>query len=213
MSHQECITEICDYWLGTDPDHPSTGDDRRELWYRGGPAVDAEIEARFGALVREALGEAPWMDEWRKEASGQIALVILLDQFTRNLFRGTAQAWSGDPIAMRVAREAVGSGADRLLPIAARIFLYHPFHHSEVPAEQEEAVRLLTALSEEAGPSWAPYFERSLVSTRGHRDIVVRFGRFPHRNAALGRVNTPEETAFLANNPDHFGQTRREDAP
>ncbi len=201
--------EVFDYWLGPDPDDPATGESRRELWYRGGVAVDAEIGARFGHVVREALAGAPWVSAWRDSALGQAALVIVLDQFTRNLFRGTRDAWSGDRVALDVAKAAVATGTDRTLPIAARIFLYHPFHHSEVPHEQEAAVQLLTGLSEEAGAGWASYFERSLQSTRGHRDIVVRFGRFPHRNGALGRVTTPEEAAFLPENPNDFGQARR----
>ena len=138
--------------------------------------------------------------------AGAAALVILLDQFTRNLVRGTARAWSGDPRAMQVASRTVAAGADVGLPVAARIFLYHPYHHSERPVEQEEGVRLFERLEREAGAAWSPYFARTLRFVRGHRDIVTRFGRFPHRNAALGRASTPEERAFLAEHPEAYGQ-------
>jgi uncharacterized protein (DUF924 family) len=116
-------------------------------------------------------------------------LCVLLDQVPRNLFRGQGRAFASDAAARAIAREAIDQGFDRNLPQPQRLFLYLPFEHSESLADQDESVRLIGALDE--NPTWKDYAIR-------HRDVIARFGRFPHRNAALGRRNTAEETAFLA---------------
>jgi uncharacterized protein (DUF924 family) len=130
--------------------------------------------------------------------------VILLDQFTRNLYRGTPEAYCGDPIALAVATRALA--LDRALSIPGRIFLYHPFHHSEVIAEQNRGVALLERLEQESPPEWRGYLRRSVLGFERHRDTVARFGRFPHRNRVLGRPCTPAEVAFLEADPNAFGQ-------
>ena len=208
MSADPRVREVLDFWVGEHPDDGQAAVARRDFWYRGGPAVDEAIRDRFGALVEEARRGEPSVMRWTTTAEGAAALVIVLDQFTRHLFRGTADAWSGDTLAMSVAREAVARGMDRGLPIATRLFLYHPYHHSERLDEQDEALRLVDALIRDAGPEWEAYFPRTGEAFRGHREKVARFGRFPHRNAALGRESTPEELAFLEENPEHHGQDR-----
>ena len=174
---------VLDFWFGVPP-----GKARAE-WFRKDAAFDEEIRARFGAL--HATASQRGLEAWRAEPLPMLALVVVLDQFSRNLYRGDARAFAQDAHARECAREALARGDDKgLLPVQ-RQFLYLPLEHSEDLADQEECVELMRALE-----AYEP--------TRGltewavkHRDIVARFGRFPHRNAALGRPSTPEEIAFL----------------
>ena len=157
-------------------------------WFAHDPALDAAIRAQFEGLHHAAArGELNgWMDSWE----GSLALLLLLDQFPRNLFRGSAHSWATDPLAKRLADRALAAGHDALAPAALRVFYYLPFEHSEDLADQERCLALCPALDAASGSTFANW--ASL-----HRDIVVRFGRFPHRNAALGRVTTADEQTFL----------------
>lgn len=155
-------------------------------WFRQDPHLDAEITRRFGACLAAAWRGELW--RWRETSAGRLGEVIVLDQFARNIHRGTPAAFAGDPLALVLAQEAVARGADASLPPAKRAFLYMPFMHSESAAIHEEALRLFAQ----------PGLEESLRFEHGHRDIILRFGRYPHRNAILGRVSTPAELAFLA---------------
>ena len=148
--------------------------------------TNAHLPALDGALL-----------DWERTALSRLALVILLDQFTRNIHRGRARAFAGDPRAQRLVREALDAREDELLPLAGQIFLYLPLEHAEDQALQDESVRRFTALNAKATPACAESFARNLDFAHQHRDIIARFGRFPHRNAALGRASTPEEDAFL----------------
>ncbi|MFO1220282.1 MAG: DUF924 family protein [Burkholderiaceae bacterium] len=162
----------------------------REAWFRKDDAFDAQIRARFGTLIERAL--AGELEDWAAHPAGAVAQIVVLDQFTRNAFRGSARAFAGDARALAAARALVASGGDRTQPGVRRQFVYLPFEHSEDLAMQDEAVRLFTQLERDE-PALA-----DLVLWAGkHRDIIARFGRFPHRNAALGRVSTPEEVEFL----------------
>ena len=199
------IADIVAFWLGDSRDCPARAHARREWWYEGGPSVDEAIRVRFGDLVpracaREFMG-------WRDTPLGALALVLLLDQFTRNLYRGTVEAYAGDPCAFEVVRHAIDRGLDRELHPVARIWLYHPFHHSEEVADQDRGLELLRALRQHADPHWHGYVERSIEGWTCHRDVVARFGRFPHRNSVLGRDSTAEELAHLAADGRRFGQT------
>ncbi|MCT8998191.1 DUF924 family protein [Chelativorans intermedius] len=162
-------------------------------WFSGGEALDRTIRQRFLALYERLSAELP--KEAAEDAHAALATVILFDQFPRNMFRGTARAFATDDLAMRIAREAIDRRLDEKLSKEERQFLYMPFQHSEVLADQEHAVMLFKSLGD----------EESLRYAVEHRDIVQRFGRFPHRNRALGRASTREEEAFLE---DHkgFGQ-------
>jgi uncharacterized protein (DUF924 family) len=175
--------EVLDFWFG-DADAP------REEWFRKDAAFDAQIAERFGPLVERAL--AGELAGWQAEPDSGLALILLLDQFTRNIFRGSPRTFTGDPLALAAARALVASGGDRALPPLRRAFVYMPFEHAEDLAAQDEAVRLFTPL---AGLS--PFLASMLDYAQRHRVIVARFGRFPHRNAVLGRASTPEETEFL----------------
>ncbi len=155
-------------------------------WFMKDSAFDAEVRTRLAGLHETAA--AGDFESWRETAAGCVALCILLDQAPRNLFRGHARAFQTDPQALAVTRHALAQGLDRGLPQVQRVFLYLPLEHSEDLADQEHCVRLIGELDED--PGWLDYAVR-------HRDIVARFGRFPHRNAILGRDSTPEEVEFL----------------
>ena len=180
--------DVLDFWFG-DPTSSTHGSNRVE-WFRKDPAFDASIRARFGALIERGLrGE---LEAWAATPLGALAQVIVLDQFTRNVFRGTPRAFAGDARALNAARAMVGSRQDEELPPFQRAFVYLPFEHAEGIDMQHEAVRLYTRLValDPAQAGGLDYAER-------HRDIIERFGRFPHRNDILGRQSTAEEIEFL----------------
>ncbi len=158
-------------------------------WFTKDAAFDAEISARFEALhLAAARGE---LADWAETAQGSLALLILLDQFPRNIWRGSAHAFATDPLALATARQAIAAGHDRATDPALRMFFYLPFEHSEDLADQDSCLILAEALDTESGSDWSRW-------ARLHRDIIARFGRFPHRNACLGRASKADELAFLA---------------
>jgi uncharacterized protein (DUF924 family) len=178
--------DVLDFWFGA-PGAPEHGM-AREFWFSKSDATDAAIRARFGADVEAALaGERA---EWAGSPHGALALIVLLDQFTRNIYRDTPRAFAGDGQALAAARRLVAAGHDKALSPHERWFVYMPFEHSESLADQEESMRLFGALAQAGTPD-------GLVWARKHHDVIARFGRFPHRNAILGRPSTAEELAFL----------------
>ena len=180
---------VLDFWFGA-PGSATYGQDRT-LWFKRDAAFDASLHERFGALLELARQGA--VDVWAGTPLGGLALVIVLDQFSRNLHRGTARAFAGDEHALRIARQMVASGADQRLPdLFHRAFVYLPFEHDESLASQRESLRLFKPF--EAQPKRAASY---YVAAVRHAAVVERFGRFPHRNAALGRESTEEEQAFL----------------
>lgn len=154
-------------------------------WFRADPALDAAIGERFGALVTAAA--AGELDDWLETADGALALVILLDQFPRNIHRGTPAAFAADAKARAVADRALALGHDRAVAAARRLWFYLPFEHSEQLADQQRSLALFTALGDAGLLDYAVR----------HHEIIARFGRFPHRNTVLGRPSTAEERAFL----------------
>jgi uncharacterized protein (DUF924 family) len=179
--------DVLDFWFGA-PGSEQFGR-ARAFWFTKSQSTDDEVRARFGLEVEAALrGER---DDWAGSARGSLALILLLDQFTRNIYRDTPLAFAGDARARKAAKALVETGQDRRLMPVERWFVYLPFEHSESMADQRESLRLFTALSSEMndpGPlAWA----------QKHYDVVARFGRYPHRNAILGRASTPEELEFL----------------
>ncbi|MDH3702365.1 MAG: DUF924 domain-containing protein [Alphaproteobacteria bacterium] len=200
----EQIAKIVDYWLGPSLESPEAAFARRDVWYDASPAVDDEIRSRFGALMPPAL--AGDLIDWQETPDGALALVLLLDQFTRNLYRNTPEAYAGDASSFEIMNRAIDRTLDRELHPVPRIWLYHPFHHSEEIEEQDRGIGLLKTILSGAPEPWHPYIERSIWGWGRHRDIVARFGRFPHRNEVLGRVSTEEERAFLAESQQSFGQ-------
>jgi len=175
------------FWFGA-PGSPGHGQARPE-WFRKDPAFDDEIRRRFGDAVAIAL--AGGFGEWCASAEGALARILLLDQFARNIFRGTPRAFAGDARALATAEDAVARGFDRELPALERWFVYLPFEHAESVEAQHRSLELFGALSKATGD------DDPLVWARKHAEVIFRFGRYPHRNAILGRTSTPEEEAFL----------------
>jgi uncharacterized protein (DUF924 family) len=180
--------DVLDTWFGA-PESAQYGTDQKR-WFKRDDTFDTMLRERFGALIDAAL--AGQLDAWEASPLGSLALIIVLDQFTRNCRRHSAGMYDGDAHALRIARRMVADGTDRLLPtVYHRAFAYIPFEHDETIESQREGIRLYVLLE---GEGLAHSYARS--SAR-HAEIVERFGRFPHRNALLGRASTDEEIAFL----------------
>lgn len=157
-------------------------------WYAKDAAFDAEISARFGEAHHQAArGE---LADWEASSDGALALLLLLDQFPRNMFRGSAHSFATDPLARRITHAALDAGLDRQCDADLRVFFYLPLEHSEHLSDQDRCIELCEELDAVSGSDWARWAHL-------HRDIIQRFGRFPHRNAALGRQTTNEEQEFL----------------
>jgi len=191
MTNESSIRDILDFWflpLG----HPDHGK-RRDIWFKSTPDFDAEIRQRFGDLLECAV--AGELASWTESPEGALALIVLCDQFTRNIHRKSVKAYCGDPIALPAARIAVARGYHVPFNAAMRTFFFTPFHHSEALADQEMACALFDTLDDPEGKKYG----------RGHRDVVARFGRFPHRNEVLGRTSTAEEIEYLKT-AERYGQ-------
>jgi uncharacterized protein (DUF924 family) len=180
---------VLDFWFGA-PGSPEAGQPRR-AWFVKKDDFDDAIRTRFGATIEQAL--AGGLRDWDAAGPrGVLARILVLDQFTRNAYRNTAQSFAGDALALAAARQLVDTGADRALPPLGRAFVYMPFEHAEDAYMQERAVELFGVLAAEH-----PGFDEMLDYAHRHRGVIARFGRFPHRNAILGRASTPEEIDFL----------------
>ncbi|CAN5515621.1 DUF924 family protein [soil metagenome] len=195
--------EILAFWLGDGLALGWPTQNLNERWFRGGTALDQEIEARFGNAVRLAVQGG--LHDWEAGLHSRLALVLLLDQFTRNVFRGSAQAFGGDARAQQLVLQTLAHQQDLELPWVGRVFLYMPLMHAEDVALQEKCVACFSQLVADAPAALKPQLQGNLDFARQHHDIIVRFGRFPYRNAALGRPSSAEETAFLLTGP-RFGQ-------
>jgi len=167
--------EIVTFWREAGP----------ERWFKRDDAFDEEIRRRFGEAYEAAAQGV--LSDWETTPEGSLALVLLLDQFPRNMFRGSSRTYATDATAVLLAERAIDRGHDGAVEPALRRFYYLPFMHAEDLAMQDRCVALHEAAGQEDGLKWA----------RHHRDVVARFGRFPHRNAVLGRETTPEEARFL----------------
>ena len=191
------IAEVLSYWLGaaqpTDADILS----HQSLWFSKSDVTDAEIRIRFGPLVEEALSGA--IDCWANSPLGRLALIIVLDQFTRNLFRGTAKSFAGDPQALQFALDGILASHDvhTSVPRPARIFYYLPLEHAEDGPLQSQSVAAFSQLHDLAEPELLSFFANTLDYALQHQQVITRFGRFPHRNSILGRASTPAEQAYL----------------
>ena len=199
--------EVRRFWFGRLPLRPDGVTERLTLWFGSGPEeqqTDELVRARFSGLVeRAAAGElSTWADSPRR----RLSLILLLDQFPRHVYRGTGRAFATDREALGLALSGMQSAADAALTPVERIFFYMPLQHAEVRDAQEESVAAYRRLLNEAPAELEKLFASSLEYAEQHRSIVARFGRFPHRNRALGRANTAEEEAYLAEGGQHFGQ-------
>ena len=194
---------VLDFWLGDGVVSGWPGADLGKRWFGSDAALDRDIERRFGLLVRQAIDGG--LVEWEAAPLPRLALVILLDQFTRNVFRGSAQAFAGDARSVQLVLASLHDGSDAQLPWVGRVFLYMPLMHTEDVEMQQRCVQRFEALQREAPAELHEKIGSNLRFAKSHREIIERFGRFPHRNAVLGRASSAEELAFLQHGP-RFGQ-------
>jgi len=183
------------FWFGVDPDDRAVAKTRASLWWSQNPATDHEIRRRFEPLLLAA--EAGDLEAWRSPIENRLSLILVTDQFPRNVYRDTPDAFRFDPIARELCVEAVATRAERLLRPIERVFVYMPLEHSENIDDQRWCEALFRELTEEVAGRLRATFAGFLDYAIRHREIVERFGRFPHRNSVLGRESTREEVEFL----------------
>lgn len=177
--------DVLDFWFGPPPLVQA-----RPEWFRKDPAFDDLIRARFSSTIEQALNQQ--LGSWQTTAAGQLALILVLDQFTRNTRRNTPGAFAGDALALQLARQLVASGDDQALPVWQRWFAYMPYEHAESRAVQADCLQLFARMAQQ-DTTMAGAHEWAVK----HAQVVQRFGRYPHRNLVLGRVSTAEELIFL----------------
>jgi uncharacterized protein (DUF924 family) len=194
---------ILDFWFGDALESADAARERMALWFAGSPDFDREIAERFGPAIE--LAAAGELEDWHGDARAALALVLCLDQFPRNAFRGSSLAFEGDAQALEVALASIAVGHDAELPPLAASFFYLPLEHAEDLAQQELCVELFEELAGRAPAELADLFASFVDFARRHRDVIRRFGRFPHRNGALGRVSSAEEERYLRAGGEDFG--------
>ncbi|AGI26453.1 hypothetical protein H681_22930 [Pseudomonas sp. ATCC 13867] len=193
---------LLDWWFGSALDAVEVSAQRNALWFGKSVCQDVDSDNRFGGLVRQALDGG--LQEWEREPQSWLALILLLDQLPRMIFRDTSRAYAGDARAQRLVRQGLEAGFDRKLPRIERVFAYIVLEHAEDLASQDEAVRLYEELQAESGAGEKVLFAGFLAYARKHQAVIARFGRFPHRNAILGRPSSSEETQFLTEPGSRF---------
>jgi len=195
--------DVLDFWFGPALQSPQHTIARSKVWFSYDPAFDAEIARRFGDMpLHAAHGD---LDEWQRVATSALARIIVLDQFPRNLYRDDPRAFAFDRHAAEAARLAVDAGYDVVLDPRQAVFLLLPFEHAEDLALQERSVRHFESLRTRAPAGCESLFDGYLDYARRHRDVIARFGRFPHRNAVLGRESSRDEADYLASGGESFG--------
>lgn len=186
---------VLDFWFGDDDDPAAVAEARSSLWWGKDEATDAELGRRYEPLLHAVVvGE---LVDWLARPHGRLAAIILADQIPRAIYRGTARAFSYDRLALEWSLAGLAAGTDRTLRPIERVFQYLPLEHAEDLGHQERSVQLFEALAAEVPEAHGELFAGYLDFARRHRDIIARFGRFPHRNAVLGRTSSAEELAFL----------------
>ena len=204
MFEQRIAEDILEYWFGGSVRDPSKVPGRMGFWFGDDPARDADMRERWGELV-SAASEGK-LDFWTRTPRGRLAVLILLDQMRRNIYRGTAEAFRRDGRARYLMRDGVSRMMDMKLTPIERVFFYMPLQHAESLDDQEMAVDRFMQLEREVAADHRETFAGFRKYAQLHRDIIARFGRFPHRNAILGRRDTSEEAAWLAGGGERFGQ-------
>ena len=199
------IDAIISFWFKEQELSAPQIDRRMEIWFSEDPVLDHEIEKEFGDDV--AAASEGKLDHWAVDPHGRLALIILIDQFRRNIHRGTADAFSKDKLALKLCVEGAMAKKDKGLSPIQRVFFYMPLQHAESKKVQEKSVELYNRLAEAVSPTYRETFLTVAQFAELHKDIVDQFGRFPHRNAMLGRENTAEEAEYLASDSPNFGQS------
>ena len=191
----EDVESILHYWFGGATDDAEIVREKSALWWKQDSKVDAEIRRRFEMMLNAEIKNE--FASWSSSPRGQLARILLCDQFPRNMYRDSPRAFDYDERARKLAREAIDAGQDKKLRPVERVFLYLPFEHSETVDDQTLSLRLYTALVEYVPETDRPTYQKFLEFARKHKEIIDRFGRFPHRNAILGRQSTAAEAEFL----------------
>jgi len=204
MATDHRADEVLEFWFGEAAHDPAAYGERVTLWFGPSDETDARIAERFGALQAEAArGD---LSEWSTDPRSSLALIILLDQFPRNLHRGSARAFECDAKALAVAEAGVAAGHLDSLTTCEQSFYLLPYEHSEDLEIHERGLVLFRRLLDEAPPEWQPAAKAALDYAASHCEIIEHFGRYPHRNRALGRESTPEEREYLESGATTFGQ-------
>ncbi|MCP5091346.1 MAG: DUF924 domain-containing protein [Gammaproteobacteria bacterium] len=181
-------------------------DRRMDIWFSEDPVFDHEIEKEFAdEIAKASKGQ---LDHWTSKSQGRLALIILIDQFRRNIHRNTAKAFSKDQLALKLCVQGAMEKADRELTPIQKVFFYMPLQHAESRKVQAKSVELYRRLAETVSPTLRETFMTVAQFAELHKDIIDRFGRFPHRNQLLNRENTPEEDEYLAGDAPDFGQSQ-----
>lgn len=191
----ENVEKILRFWFGTATDDVEVAEQCGDMWWKKNPEIDNEIRERFEGELNAAVKREH--EDWLVESRGRLAMIILADQFSRNMYRGTPRAFANDALALSWCKDGLDSGVDGELRPIERVFLYMPLEHSESIEDQNRSVALFTQLAQKVAPQQRKLFDGYVDYAVRHRDIVQRFGRFPHRNAILGRESTQDEIAFL----------------
>jgi uncharacterized protein (DUF924 family) len=200
---------VREFWFGTLPLTAAQLQQRMRFWFGSEPTPvrrerDEAIRSRFAQLLERAGGGE--LDSWADGPRRRLSLIILLDQFPRNIYRGSARAFAYDARALGLALSGMQSAADAALDVVERVFFYMPLQHAESREVQDESVAAYRRVLAEASADVHAFFASSLRSAEHHRSIIEQFGRFPHRNRVLERPSTPEEERWLARSADSFGQ-------
>lgn len=201
---QARVDAVLSFWFAEKEFGAPQIDGRMDVWFGEDPVFDHEIEKEFGDDVELASSGA--LDHWAAEPRGRLALILLLDQFRRNIYRGTADAFAKDRAALKLCVEGAMEKKDQGLTPIERVFFYMPLQHAESRKVQAKSVQIYTRLAEAVSPTYRETFETVVQFAELHRDIIECFGRFPHRNEVLGRENTPAEEEYLAGDAPSFGQ-------
>jgi uncharacterized protein (DUF924 family) len=191
----ETKNTILEFWFGLKTDDQVVAEEHSKLWWSKHPDTDEQIRQRFETCIAQAAVHA--LDAWAAAPTGRLALILLTDQFPRNAYRDTPQAFAFDPLALSWSREGIRNDVHRQLRPIERVFLYMPLEHSESLEDQQQSIALFEELADVVSPEHRRTFNGYVRFARRHREIIERFGRFPHRNRILGRASSPAELAFL----------------
>ena len=202
---QQRIDAILSFWFKEQALSAPQIDQRMDTWFGANAAFDHEIQTEFSVDIDNA--SAGQLNHWAADPRGRLALILLIDQFRRNVYRNTAQAFEMDKIALKLCVEGAMEKIDANLEPIERVFFYMPLQHSESAKVQAKACELFNKLAEAVSPTFRETFSTVAQFAELHRDIIDQFGRFPHRNKTLGRKNTPEEDEYLSTDSPDFGQS------
>jgi uncharacterized protein (DUF924 family) len=199
--------DVLEFWFVDTPVTVKQIDRLRARWFAADEKFDAAVAKRFAEVL--PLAQSGDLDQWCASARGRLALILILDQFSRRMHRGTSMAFAGDEKALKLCRQGIAEGADRALPSVERAFFYLPLQHAEELSGQLASVRLYDGLLADATAEFTPVLEEFAAEARAHRDVIARFGRFPHRNEMLRRELAPDEAQFMRGSRAKFARVER----